>query len=57
MNVKNVNCIKCKYFYITWDKNFPNGCKLFGFKGLKMPSITVVEATGSPCVNFSEKGK
>ena len=55
MENKNVNCMKCKYFYITWDKTFPNGCKLFGFKGPRMPSFTVFEATGATCTNFLPK--
>ncbi len=51
----NVNCIKCKYFYVTWDKNFPKGCRFFGFKSATMPSNTVKEATGSSCTNFEQK--
>jgi len=52
-----IDCNKCEYFYITWDKHFPNGCKVFGFKGSKRPSLTVYEASGSPCSNFKEKLK
>jgi hypothetical protein len=57
MEKNNINCIKCKYFFITWDKSFPNGCKLFGFKGMKLPSFTVLQATGAACTNFLEKQK
>lgn len=52
---EHVNCIKCKHFYITWDKSFPNGCKLFGFKSGKMPAMTVREATGGNCTNYEKK--
>lgn len=49
------DCFKCEYFYITWDKYFPKGCKLFGFKSANVPSHTVHEATGSQCQNFKKK--
>ena len=52
---KFINCVKCTNYYVTWDKTFPNGCKLFGFKSGKMPSSTVLEATGSNCTNFIKK--
>ena len=50
-----INCSKCQHFYVTWDKSFPNGCKLFRFKSKTVPSQTVYEATGAPCEHFSEK--
>lgn len=56
-NNKSLDCSKCKYFHVTWDKHFPKGCKLFGFKSTKPPSITVFEATGKKCENFIMKVK
>ncbi len=50
-----IDCNKCIYFFITWDKNFPRGCRLFGFKSNRMPSFTVHEATGKPCQSFKRK--
>ena len=50
-----VNCVKCRYFYVTWDPKFPRGCKQFGFKTIKLPSYTVLEATGNPCGSYIEK--
>jgi hypothetical protein len=49
---ENVNCLKCKYYLVTWDARYPRGCKLFGFKGTTMPSITVYRSTGAACQNF-----
>lgn len=49
---ENVNCLKCKYYLVTWDARFPRGCKLFGFRGAMMPSITVYRSTGEQCQNF-----
>lgn len=53
----NINCIKCKNYYVTWDNSFPKGCKLFGFKSRQLPSVLVKQATGSECKNFEEKLK
>lgn len=50
-----VNCYKCRHFYITWDKNFPNGCKAYGFKSKKLPSRLVYESSHSPCGYFQPK--
>lgn len=50
-----INCFQCQYFYVTWDKNFPRGCKAFGFKGQRIPSDVVREASGKPCSAFTPK--
>ena len=54
-NNAHVNCTKCIHFYVTWDPKFPRGCRVYGFKTVKMPSNTVMEATGMPCTAFSPK--
>ncbi|NPA16769.1 MAG: uracil-DNA glycosylase [Aquificae bacterium] len=57
MDRKSVNCYKCEYFYITWDKNFPYGCKSFGFKSRLLPSVEVKKASGRECLSFKPKQK
>ncbi len=57
MKVENVNCHKCKYYYVTWDANMPNGCKAFGFKTRQIPSVVVYQSSGSPCQGYQEKGQ
>ena len=52
-----MNCCKCKHFFVTWDKNFPRGCRLFGFKSRNLPSLTVQQATGKSCINFVARVK
>lgn len=52
-----VNCITCIHYYVTWDKNFPYGCRLFEFKSRKLPSLLVRESTGDKCKNYVEKKK
>ncbi len=57
MKIDNINCIRCKNFYVTWDKEYPKGCKLFGFKSAKLPSVLVLESTGTECKNYEDKTK
>jgi hypothetical protein len=52
-----IDCRRCRQFYVTWDNDFPNGCRLFGFKSRTYPSQTVWEATGAPCEHFVLKEK
>lgn len=57
MKEDNINCIKCKNFYVTWDKNYPRGCKLYGFKSFRLPSVLVLESTGAVCKNYEVNTK
>lgn len=53
----NPRCIKCQHYQITWDRNFPYGCKAMGFKSHKTPSAVVLESSGQPCLAFVAKGR
>jgi hypothetical protein len=52
---KKIDCHKCKHFYVTWDKNFPHGCKAMGFKSKSIPSTAVYEASGISCQQYDPK--
>ena len=49
------NCYNCHYFYITWDKKFPYGCKGFGMKSKRLPSVDVFISSSEECRLFSVK--
>lgn len=57
MNQKRINCLKCVYYYVTWDTKSPKGCKFFNFKTKLMPSLVVFRSSGKPCEAFTEKNK
>lgn len=57
MKKEKVDCFQCKYFYVTWDKSFPRGCKALGFKTKEMPSFAVHQASGLKCLKFEAKDK
>ncbi|WP_321276358.1 hypothetical protein [Thiomicrorhabdus indica] len=50
-----IDCFACKHFYVTWDQNNPKGCRAFGFKTKKMPSMVVFENSGEKCLKFELK--
>ena len=52
---KRINCRRCVHFFITWQKSHPYGCRAMGFKGPQIPSLTVFQNSGSPCLHFQEK--
>ncbi|MFZ5944396.1 MAG: uracil-DNA glycosylase [Bacillota bacterium] len=51
----DINCLKCSYFYVTWDKKFPRGCKAYGFKTAKVPSVVVMQSSGTTCLYYKQK--
>ncbi|MFC4601230.1 uracil-DNA glycosylase [Cohnella hongkongensis] len=52
---RRVDCMKCRHFYVTWDPNFPKGCRSFGFKSHTLPSLAVLSSSGKPCLSFEPK--
>ena len=50
-----IDCHKCKHYYVTWDKNFPHGCKAMIFKSKQLPSIDVRVSSLRECLLFIKK--
>lgn len=50
-------CKGCKFFYITWDRKFPYGCKALNFKSKKYPIDEVLSTSGMDCQYFSKIDK
>ena len=50
-----VNCWNCRYFEISWDRNFRYQCKKFGFKSSVLPCIEVRSSDGRDCLGFQSK--
>ena len=53
---KRIICQRCKYYYITWEKNKPHGCNAYSFKSQALPAIVVKQSSGSPCSFYTPKG-
>jgi len=54
MNIK-INCKICKYYYVTWERNKPHGCKAYGFKSQQVPSVVVRQSSGTQCSFYIPK--
>ncbi|NBR39147.1 MAG: uracil-DNA glycosylase [Alphaproteobacteria bacterium] len=52
---RRVNCFNCIHHFITYEKPRPYGCRKFGFKGPRLPSMTVFEVTGTECAYFTRQ--
>jgi len=50
-----INCTQCKHYYITWDKDFPHGCRAMGFKSARPPSVAVRMSADQECAFFTKK--
>ena len=55
MKEGRIDCFDCKHFFVTWDKNFPRGCRVLGFKCREIPSQVVHQASGIQCLKFEKK--
>lgn len=51
---QRVNCYGCRHFFITWDKEFPYGCRKMEFRSKRLPSDDVIEADGQHCLAREE---
>lgn len=54
-NSPTTQCHACRHYYVTWDKQFPHGCKAMGFKSKTLPAFMVRNASGINCLLFGEK--
>jgi predicted nucleic acid-binding Zn-ribbon protein len=32
-----IDCHKCRYYFVTWNQQFPHGCRAMGFKSDRYP--------------------
>jgi len=55
MKDNKINCFECSYYFITWDKRAPRGCRAMNFKTKQMPSAVVLRSSGEPCLRFRPK--
>ncbi|MEO5364229.1 MAG: hypothetical protein H7838_11490 [Magnetococcus sp. DMHC-8] len=50
-----VDCRHCCHFQVTWDPDFPRGCRAMGFKTRQWPWMEVLRSSGEPCLQFQPK--
>jgi hypothetical protein len=47
------HCRGCRHYYITFDADFPYGCRQLGFKSAREPMRDVIESSGQPCLYYA----
>jgi len=53
-----IDCHKCEHYYVTWENDFPHGCRAMGFKSRQLPIIVVRSSTPEmECLLFKKKEK
>jgi len=52
---KEVGCLSCRHFFITYDQYFPYGCRSAGFKSRLLPAKEMLANSGLECQFFKEK--
>ena len=45
----SIKCHGCYFFYITYKKTRPYGCKAYGFISKYIPSLVVFQTSGIKC--------
>jgi len=50
-------CVRCRHYYVTWDRVFPHGCRAMEFKSRIPPALQVREASGMDCQMFARKDR
>jgi hypothetical protein len=56
-DTRYINCFSCEYFYITYERKYPYGCRIIGFKSARMPSADVYATSDMQCGLFLQKEK
>lgn len=52
------NCMNCKHYFVTYDKNTPRGCRVYRIQSSLLPSLIVKKANnGQECLGYSPKEK
>jgi hypothetical protein len=51
-------CYHCIHYFITWQVNFPHGCRAMGFKSRRLPLVEVRRVMqGKNCLAYKPKSK
>ncbi|WP_440027162.1 hypothetical protein [Chromobacterium amazonense] len=48
-------CRRCRHYVITYNPDFPYGCRAMGFSSKRLPCVDVQEASGQTCLRFIPK--
>jgi hypothetical protein len=49
VNRPEPDCTSCKHHFVTYESQWPHGCRAFEFKSKQLPRITVRQSSGQEC--------
>jgi hypothetical protein len=49
------DCRRCAHYYITYETQWPHGCRAFELKSARLPHLVVLENSGAHCQGFTER--
>lgn len=49
------DCLRCRHHYVTYEADWPHGCRAFALKSRLMPAGVVRESSGRPCQAFEAR--
>jgi hypothetical protein len=55
MNEEKPVCQRCRYYFVTWQADFPHGCKAFDMKSKTLPCLEVQIISKQDCLKFEPK--
>jgi hypothetical protein len=50
-----IDCHQCEHYYVTWNKQFPHGCKAMKFMSKQIPGLVVLSSSQMACQLFRKK--
>lgn len=54
---REIDCFCCRFFFITYEQQFPYGCRAARFKSRRMPSREMFANSGVDCQFYAGKEK
>lgn len=46
------DCPRCRHHFVTYEPQWPHGCRAFDFKSKGLPRVVVEQNSGAPCQAF-----
>lgn len=54
----NPTCHRCIHYFVTWQVDYPHGCRAMEFKSRRLPMVDVRRTMqGKNCLAFKPKTK
>lgn len=52
---RELECRRCRHYFVTHDPRAPHGCRLFAIKSRNLPAVEVGRASGRECQAYEPR--